>query len=136
MPGIERVGVVAGTLRRSSPAYGPAAGAACVVLVTRVFDSPDLGRAKGLVEAMFQGSADTPSADGLLSANFYVSAEGAQVFNYALWTSADAHARAIAQRPAELEANEEWQRAHAWPGLVSTTFQRFRPLLRLTASAG
>ncbi|MGY1433730.1 antibiotic biosynthesis monooxygenase [Streptomyces reniochalinae] len=131
VPGIERTGVTAGVLRRSTPAYGPAAEAACAVLVTRIFDGPDAERANRLVDAMFESSAGTPPAKGLLSAHFYVSPDGTKVFNYALWISADAHRQAIEKRPAELEANAQWQRVHAYPGLLSTSFQRFRPLLRL-----
>ncbi|MFG3254698.1 antibiotic biosynthesis monooxygenase [Streptomyces sp. NPDC048172] len=132
VPGIERTGVVAARLRRSTPLHGPAAGAGCVVLVTRVFDGPDTARANRLVDAMFHSSADTPPADGLLSAHFYVSTDGTRVFAYALWATAEAHREAIEHRPARLEANEQWQRAHAWPGLLSTAFQRFRPALQLT----
>ncbi|UNS95273.1 antibiotic biosynthesis monooxygenase [Streptomyces tubbatahanensis] len=135
VPGIERTGVSAGVLRRSTPAYGPAAEAACAVLVTRIFDGPDAERANRLVDAMFESSAETPAAEGLLSAHFYVSPDGATVLNYALWASADAHRQAIENRPAELEANAQWQQAHACPGLLSTSFQRFRPLLRLAPTA-
>nr|WP_241265870.1 antibiotic biosynthesis monooxygenase [Streptomyces boncukensis] len=111
VPGIERVGVVAGRRRRSTPAYGASGQPSCVVLVTRVFDGPDRRRAEQLIEAMFESTSDTPPADGLLSAHFYVSPDGARVLNYALWAS--------------------WQQAHAWPGLLGTTFQRFRPVLHL-----
>lgn len=131
IPGIERTGVVAARLQRSTPPYGAARDAACVVLVTREFDGPDIDRAQGLVEAMFAGSAETPPAAGLISAHFYVSADGSQVFNYALWTSAQSHQDAIDSRPAELEHNNSWKQAHAWPGLLSTTFQRYRPRLQL-----
>ncbi|GAA2065317.1 antibiotic biosynthesis monooxygenase [Streptomyces albiaxialis] len=136
VPGIERTGVASGRSRRGTPAYGPAAEAGCVVLVTREFDGPDTARAEGLVEALFEGSAGTPPADGLLSAHFYVSPDGSRVFNYALWTSAEAHRRAVEHPPAPLAADERWQRAHSWPGLRSTGFQRFRPLLGLAPPAG
>ncbi|MFI7643185.1 hypothetical protein [Nonomuraea sp. NPDC049400] len=134
VPGIERSGITAARLQRSTPAYGPTEQAGCVVLVTRDFDDPDVERAHALVEAVFEGSAHTPPARGLIRASFYVSLDGSQVFNYALWTSADAHEEAIGNRPPQLEDNPRWRQAHAWLGLTSTTFQRFRPLLRLTAA--
>lgn len=136
VPGIERHGVVACRLHRSTPAYGPAREAGCVVLVTREFDGPDVGRAERLVNTIFDGRAQTPPAAGLLAAHFYVSLDGARVFNYALWASADAHRSAIENIPASLASNAEWQQAHSWPGLVNTSFQRFRPDLLLARSAG
>jgi hypothetical protein len=132
VPGIERDGVVASRLRTSTPAYGAAGDAGCVVLVTRVFDGPDLDRAYGLVQAMFDGGAAVPPAEGMISAHFLVSLDGARVFNYALWASVDAHREAVGSRPSELDEDPDWQRAHTWPGLLSTTFQRFRPRLHLT----
>lgn len=48
VPGIERVGVASGVLRCGTPVHGPAAEAACVVLATRRFDSPDAARADRL----------------------------------------------------------------------------------------
>ncbi|WP_212912655.1 antibiotic biosynthesis monooxygenase [Streptomyces sp. TS71-3] len=131
VPGIERAGVVAARLRRSTPVYGAVGDAGCAVLVTREFDGPDVDRAQGLVEAMFEGGSRTPPAAGMVSAHFYVSTDGSRVFNYALWTSAQAHQDAIESRPPELEDDARWKQAHAWPGLLSTTFQRFRPRLHL-----
>ncbi|MFI7153427.1 hypothetical protein ACIBO2_51650 [Nonomuraea sp. NPDC050022] len=63
-PEIERAGVRPARLQRSTPAYGPADEARCVVLVTRDFDGPDIERARALVEAMFDSSAHTPPAEG------------------------------------------------------------------------
>ncbi|MEW2452982.1 antibiotic biosynthesis monooxygenase [Streptomyces albus] len=134
VPGIERVGVASGLLRRSTPVHGPAAEATCVVLATRKFDSPDAARADRLVDAVSESGAGVPPADGLLSAHFSVSADGSQVFDCALWVSADAHRRAVENRSAGLETNARWRQAPPWPGLVGTVFQRFRPLLRLTPS--
>lgn len=133
VPDIDRTGVFAAKRRESTPTYGPAARAGCVVLVTRVFDGPDTGRANRLVDTVFRSTADTTPADGLLSAHFYVNTDGTRVFNYALWTTAEAHRQAIEHRPARLEASTQWQKAHAWPGLLDTTFQRFRPALQLTS---
>jgi hypothetical protein len=127
VPGIDRAGVVVCRRHRSTPAFGDIGYARCVVLVTREFDSPDVARAQDLVDTLFASSADTPPADGLIGAHFYVSLDGAQVFNYALWVSAEAHERMIDHRPAQLEGNPDWQKVHAWPGLRSTAFQRFRP---------
>ncbi|WP_055497680.1 hypothetical protein [Streptomyces albus] len=105
-----------------------------MVLATRKFDSPDAARADRLVDAVSESGAGVPPADGLLSAHFSVSVDGSQVFDCALWVSADAHRRAVENRSAGLETNVRWRQAHAWPGLVGTVFQRFRPLLRLTPS--
>ncbi|GAA2171760.1 hypothetical protein [Actinomadura napierensis] len=135
VPGIERIGVVACRLRRGTPAYGDVRDARCAVLVTREFDPPAVGSANGLVDAMFNGSADTPPAAGLISAHFYVSLDGARVFNYALWTSAEAHQRAVGNVPPALAENEQWKQAHAWRGLRSTAFQRLSPRLHLARPA-
>ncbi|MGW3350026.1 hypothetical protein ACWDA3_42575 [Nonomuraea rubra] len=54
------------------------------------FDGPGAERAGALVEAMFEASANTPPAAGLICASFYVSLDGSRAFNYALWTSAQA----------------------------------------------
>lgn len=66
---------------------------------------PDVDRAERLVKARFADSAETQPAAGLIPAHFYVSADGSRVFNYALWTSAQAHqnaARDCISSPANL----------------------------------
>ncbi|MBF8186021.1 hypothetical protein ITP53_09735 [Nonomuraea sp. K274] len=45
-----------------------------------------------------------------------------------------AHRDAMEQRPPQLEDDPQWRRAHQWPGLISTTFQRFQPRLHLLAA--
>lgn len=127
VPEIERIGVDACRRHRSTPTIGDIGEARCVVLVTRDFDGPDIERAENLVDTLFDSSADTPQATGLIAAHFYISLDGARVFNYALWESAEAHQRMIENRPPELESNPDWQKVHAWPGLRSSAFQRFRP---------
>ncbi|KAB2390481.1 hypothetical protein [Actinomadura montaniterrae] len=61
------------------------------VLVTRVFDEPDLGRARALIDDLFSAGAGLPPADWLIAAHFYCSLDGSQVLNYALCTSAQDH---------------------------------------------
>lgn len=134
VPGIERLGVVGCRSYRSRAggADGPAPG--CVVLVTRVFDGPDAERADGLVDALFDSTCATPAPVGLLVARFYVGLAGTHVFNWAEWTDEAAHRSAITrQLPATVDASR-WQRICDWPGLTGTTFDRFHPALRLTAS--
>ncbi|MDJ1136866.1 antibiotic biosynthesis monooxygenase [Streptomyces iconiensis] len=133
VPDIERTGVIAAKRRESTPAYGPAAEAGCVVLVTRLFDGPDTGRANRPADAMFGRTIGTPPPDGLLSAHFYVNTDGTRVFSYALWTTTEAHRQAIEHRPARPEAHTQRQQAPARPGLLDTTVQRFRPALQLTS---
>lgn len=135
VPGINRLGVTACHLRQSTPAHAGLDDVGCLVLVTRVFDGPDLERAERLVHTMFAAGAKTPPAEGMISAHFYVSLDGTEVFNYALWTSAAAHQTAIDNVPKPLADSEEWQHAHAWPGLLTTSFQRFRPRLLMESPA-
>jgi hypothetical protein len=132
VPGIERDGVVAARLYRSSPAHRDVNEAGCLVLVTRIFEDPDVSEAERFVDALFEAGAGVPPADGLISADVYVSVDGARVLNYALWTGADAHRRATEDVPQPLAEDPRWQQAHEWPGLRSTSFRRFEPLLQLT----
>ncbi|MFC6937415.1 hypothetical protein ACFQHO_48885 [Actinomadura yumaensis] len=131
VPGIERAGVVAWRRHRSTPSHRDPAEAGCAVLVTRTFDGPDPDRARDLVDALFTAGDKVPPADGLVAAHFYLGLDGAQVLNYALWTSSQAHHDAVAHRPPRLADDSDWQHAHTVPGLRSTTVQRFEPLLLL-----
>lgn len=133
VPGIERVGVIGCRLYRSNVVDGPTQDPGCIVLVTRVFDSPDPERARQLVDSLFSGSAEAPTPPGLFSTHLYISTDGTRVFNYAQWISEQAHRTAIENVPQVVEGNAQWRQAHTWPGLTSTTFQRFHVELHLTA---
>ncbi|MGI5219189.1 hypothetical protein [Nocardia sp. CA-290969] len=130
-PGIHRLGVTPVRLHRSTPTHEPIHNTGCIVFVTRVFDGPDIDRANTLVDTMFAAGEKARPAPGMISANFYVSLDGIHIYNHALWTSSQAHHTAIDNPPKTLADSDEWQQAHAWPGLLSTTFQRYTPRLHL-----
>ncbi|MFA5708018.1 MAG: hypothetical protein AB7E41_00800 [Mycolicibacterium sp.] len=132
VPGIQRAGVTACRLHRATPRHGRLADATCVVLVTRDFDPPDLAECQALIDTMFTAATETDPAPGMIGAHFYTSLDGAHVYNYALWTSAAAHQHAITHVPDTLADNDDWHRAHHWPTLKTTSFQRFTPRLHLT----
>ncbi|SCK15314.1 antibiotic biosynthesis monooxygenase [Streptomyces sp. WMMB 322] len=133
VPGIERLGVTATRLYRHRTADGEHA-AGCVVLVTREFETPDLQRARRLVDALVESTESAPPPDGLLSARFYVSVDGRYVFNYAEWRDETAHHTAITNRlPASVDS-ARWQQVHQWPGLLRTGFDRFHPAVRISGA--
>lgn len=134
VPGLRRLGVT-GCHRHRSAVVDPAAEPGCAVLVVREFDKPDVEQARQLIDTLFHSTADRPAAEGMISAHFYVSLDGSRVFNFAYWTSEEAHRAAVEHVPDDVAANAEWQQVHEWPGLVQTTFRRFEFRLRLAAAS-
>ncbi|WP_051846379.1 antibiotic biosynthesis monooxygenase [Streptomyces sp. NRRL F-5053] len=130
VPGIERLGVIGARRHRSSTPPGPrdASRVGCVVLVTRELAPADADGARALVDTLFASGAGAPLAPGLIGAHFHISPDGGHVLNYAEWTDEQAHRAAVGAPPRD---NADWERAHAWPGLVRSGFQRFRPVLTL-----
>lgn len=126
VPGIERQGVVAYRLYRSTDADRSEQTPGCIVAVTREFDGPDLERARQLVDTLFALPVAAP-APGIIGAHFHISTDGARVLNYAEWVSAEAHQAAIESNPQGVKESKEWQQVHAWPGLKSTAFKRYLP---------
>lgn len=100
---------------------GPSAEARCAVLVTIEFAGPDVARARGWVDAMFDLPEQDAPPPGLVDAHFAVAVDGSRVLNLARWTTADAHRAAVA--PAH--RSEALRAADAWPGRVGASFRRY-----------
>jgi hypothetical protein len=124
VPGIERRGVTAYRHYRSDQPRGPAADPGCVVFVERRFEQPRRSRATALVDTLFAAPESAQPTPELISANFFISIDGARVLNYAEWTTEQAHRSLADETATTVEASPEWEAVHTWPGLVATEFKR------------
>lgn len=100
----------------------------CVVLVRVEFDGPDEQRQRQWVDTVFDalGAESTPNPDGI-SAHFHVSTDGTRVFNYAEWTSAQAHRETLARSgQGTVGTSPLWQRVKEFPGVRAHGFQRYQ----------
>lgn len=83
-------------------------------------------RAKEWVDAVTAAIHDGGGLpDGALSAHLHVSDDGRSAFNYAEWTSADAHRAALECHGGRLGDSQAWERVRTFPG-VSFSFARYR----------
>lgn len=73
-----------------------------------------------------------PTTTGGLSAHFHLSTDGTRVLNYAEWESARAHIDALAA-PGEGvgRGSARWERVRNWPGVKSSTVDRYDHALGL-----
>ncbi|MFE2357273.1 antibiotic biosynthesis monooxygenase family protein [Streptomyces parvulus] len=134
VPGIERVGL--GRYRRyrsGTREHGTAPVPGCVVIVDVEFESPDPGRQRAWVDAVFEALESEPEQHpGGISAHFHLSTDGTRVLNYAEWESAQAHIDALAAPGEGIgSATRQWQRVQNWPGLKSSTVTRYDHALGL-----
>ncbi|MFI7348783.1 antibiotic biosynthesis monooxygenase [Streptomyces sp. NPDC049936] len=134
VPGIERVGL--GRYRRyrsGTPENGTAPVPGCVVIVDVEFESPDPGRQRAWVDAVFEALESEPEQrPGGISAHFHLSTDGTRVLNYAEWESARAHIDALAAPGEGIgSATAAWRRVQNWPGLKSSTVARYDHALGL-----
>ncbi|MEU3664562.1 antibiotic biosynthesis monooxygenase [Streptomyces sp. NPDC032940] len=132
VPGIERLGL--GRYRRyrsGTRAQAPVPG--CVVIVDVEFEGPDPDRQRAWADAVFDALASEPApAPGGISAHFHLSTDGTRVLNYAEWENAQAHIDALAAPGDGVgSATAAWERVRNWPGLKSSTVQRYDHALGL-----
>ncbi|MFD7896094.1 antibiotic biosynthesis monooxygenase [Streptomyces sp. NPDC059743] len=136
VPGIERVGLRAYELYRSSErAAGERRVPGCVVIVDVEFDGPDRERQKAWADAVFEALGSEPApASGGISAHFHISVDGTHVLNYAEWESEQAHIDALAAPGDGVGSDTEaWRRVRNYAGLMGSTVRRYTPVLSLTA---
>ncbi|GAA5209253.1 antibiotic biosynthesis monooxygenase [Streptomyces thinghirensis] len=134
VPGIERLGL--GRYRRyrsGTREDGPAPVPGCIVIVDVEFEGPDPERQRAWVDAVFEALASEPEPHpGGISAHFHLSTDGTRVLNYAEWESAQAHIDALAAPGDGVgSAPARWERVHNWPGLKSSTVNRYDHALGL-----
>ncbi|WP_122614840.1 antibiotic biosynthesis monooxygenase [Streptomyces sp. Tu 4128] len=134
VPGIERLGL--GRYRRyrsGTRENGTAPVPGCVVIVDVEFESPDPGRQRAWVDAVFEALESEPEQrPGGISAHFHLGTDGTRVLNYAEWESAQAHIDALAAPGEGIgSATAAWRRVQNWPGLKSSTVARYEHALGL-----
>ncbi|MEU0446296.1 antibiotic biosynthesis monooxygenase [Streptomyces tendae] len=135
VPGIERLGL--GRYRRYRSARHEDAAAAvvpgCIVIVEVEFEGPDPDRQRAWVDAVFEALQSEPNLrPGGLSAHFHLSTDGTRVLNYAEWESAQAHLDALAAPGDGVgSSTSQWERVQTWPGLKSSTVNRYDHVLGL-----
>ncbi|MET8903951.1 antibiotic biosynthesis monooxygenase [Streptomyces sp. NPDC004538] len=134
VPGIERLGL--GRYRRyrsGTRETGTAPVPGCVVIVDVEFESPDPGRQRAWVDAVFEALESEPEQrPGGISAHFHLGTDGTRVLNYAEWESAQAHIDALAAPGEGIgSATAAWRRVQNWPGLKSSTVARYDHALGL-----
>lgn len=109
----------------------------CVVIVDRVFHRPDREQARQWIDSMFALPEPDDPMPGAIAAHFHLSADGSRVFNFAQWTSAQAHRQisygTVEELNAALADKPDWRAVEAAPSLTRTKFRRYRPY-RMSAS--
>ncbi|MFG3109222.1 antibiotic biosynthesis monooxygenase [Streptomyces tendae] len=135
VPDIERLGLGRYRRYRSARPEGPAAAVVpgCIVIVEVEFDGPDPDRQRAWVDAVFEALQSEPNPrPGGLSAHFHLSTDGTRVLNYAEWESAQAHLDALAAPGDGVgSSTSQWERVQTWPGLKSSTVNRYDHVLGL-----
>lgn len=129
-PGIQHRRVTGYRLYRSR--YDSTQTPECIILVTRQFDAPDIGRAREWVEAIFAVPGGDRPLPGLIAAHFHLSTDGARVLNYAEWASEDAYRSGTAGAAQRIQDNPQMRRVESWPGLTHTTVRRYHPYRSIT----
>ncbi|MEU5628097.1 antibiotic biosynthesis monooxygenase [Streptomyces tendae] len=135
VPGIERLGLGRYRRYRSTRPEGPAAAVVpgCIVIVEVEFEGTDPDRRRAWVDAVFEALQSEPNPrPGGLSAHFHLSTDGTRVLNYAEWESAQAHIDALAAPGDGVgSSTSQWERVQSWPGLKSSTVNRYDHVLGL-----
>lgn len=97
--------------------------AACLVVVRQPLKAPDAAGQRdwaATVLRALQGDASPP--EGLLTANFFASRDGAVVYNFAEWTSAEAHRLALRRgdhgQYGSIGASDLWRAARSHPAIT------------------
>ncbi|UUU34768.1 antibiotic biosynthesis monooxygenase [Streptomyces sp. CA-210063] len=134
VPGIERVGLGRYRHYRSLTRDDRAARVpGCVVIVDVEFDGPDPARQRAWVDAVEEALSVEPNPHpGGISTHFHVSTDGTRVLNYAEWETAQDHMDALAAPGDGIgPPTRLWQRVQTWPGLKSSTVNRYAYALGL-----
>ncbi|MET8667936.1 antibiotic biosynthesis monooxygenase [Streptomyces tendae] len=135
VPDIERLGLGRYRRYRSARREDPAAAVepGCIVIVEVEFEGPDPDRQRAWVDAVFEALQSEPNPrPGGLSAHFHLSTDGTRVLNYAEWESAQAHLDALAAPGDGVgSSTSQWERVQTWPGLKSSTVNRYDHVLGL-----
>jgi hypothetical protein len=123
VPGIGRDWAYETRLYRSMLPH-PELPPGCLALISFATDGPEPQRA--FVDALFDRVASTPDAHhpGSIAAHFHLSTDGARIFNFAVWTSAEAHAEMVQAR---LHDGSPLRRfIDEFPGLRPLGLRRYR----------
>ncbi|MER6914897.1 antibiotic biosynthesis monooxygenase [Streptomyces sp. NPDC000594] len=137
VPGIERVRLDFYELYRGG---ADERDPGSVVIVEVEFDGPDRERQREWVDAVHtalaaDGPVEGPRAGGI-GGWFHLGVEGDRVLNYAEWTSAVEHERALAGPGAGVGGpTPEWARVHGFPGVTTSRVRRYAPGIALVPSA-
>ncbi|UCM87363.1 antibiotic biosynthesis monooxygenase [Streptomyces marincola] len=136
VPGIERGGLHAYELYRSTPAAREAGTPGCVVIVDITFEGPDPRRQRDWVDAVFEALGSDPAPHpGGISAHFHTGLDGSRVLNFAEWESERAHVEALAAAGEGVGSpTEQWQRVQTFPGLSGSRVTRYLPAISIEAA--
>ncbi len=102
-----------------------------MVIVDREFDQPDREQAQRWVDSMFALPEPDEPMPGAVAAHFHGSTDGAGAFNFAQWTTEDAHRQisfgTVEELNTALENKPDWRAVESAPNLVRTKFRRYHP---------
>ena len=110
----------------------------CVVAAEVEFDGPNPERQRRWVDTVLDVMAtETEPIPGGISGYFHVSTDGTRAFDYAEWTSEQAHRDALARSADQgvIGTSSEWRRVQEFPGVKAGGFKRYHPPRTLTAPA-
>lgn len=100
------------------------ASAGCLVMVRQPLKAPDPTGQRDWVATVLRAlQGDEAAPEGLLTANFFASRDGAVVLNFAEWTSAEAHREALRRgsygRHGSIGSSELWRAAREHPAITA-----------------
>ncbi len=97
--------------------------AECLVVVRQPLKRPDPAGQRDWVTTVLRAlDGDASPPDGLLSANFFATRDGAVVYNFAEWASAEAHRKALQRgsygQHGSLGSSQLWRAAREHPAIT------------------
>lgn len=107
-----------------------------LVVVSVEFEGPDEQRQRDWIDLVFTALDSEPARpEGGISGYFHVSGDGTRVLNYAEWTSAEAHAAALAAPGANgIGTTDVWKKVQTYPGMTAGgSVKRYRPVVSAVA---
>lgn len=114
--------------------------AACLVVVRQPMKTPDAAAQRDWAATVLRAlDGDEAPPEGLLSANFFASRDGAAVYNFAEWTSVEAHRDALRRgsygQYGSIGASDLWRAAREHPAITPDHEVRRYALRRALARA-
>lgn len=90
-----------------------------------MFDTESVEHAEAWVKAITAAGREDSTPAGMLSAHFHISLDGKRILNYAEWTDADSHKRAVEARPQVANSSSVVKVVDETPGVTFAGVTRY-----------